>query len=349
MRNDRPPHLLAITVGFWTFDYGLAIAYVLGEGNPHAARILIQEALFLTEGVFYCMVMAALMERWRPPTIERRFVRGLIFIVVAAILSGFSAFLMEIFWGEEGSTLSRAILRGCGDAIYFLWLYSAWSGIYAALFLVRELHAQELRSASAISAALQAQNSMLRYQINPHFLFNTLNAIATLILDRKNDVAEEVVIKVSRFLRFSLEHGPEDRVSLQREIEAQQLYLSIERVRFGERFVFSTNIPDSLATALVPSLILQPLVENAVKYAVAPTTALVRVAIWAMEIGGMLHISVEDTGSVTPDSGAIGLGVGLTNVRARLSALYGPLGELACERIQPHGFRARLTMPLEYP
>jgi two-component system LytT family sensor kinase len=349
VRTERLPQIVIATAALWLFALVLLTGVSLSEGVEHMLDTLPLRAVMCVEGAGVCVLIVVVLRRLSARTPRLQFLCAGALVVAAALQSGLADDFAEQVMRHPRISPTAALSDAIGDAAFMVWIYLAWAGIYFALVLTRRLHAQELRSAQAAAATLQAQNSMLRYQINPHFLFNSLNAVATLIMDRKNDLAEQVVLSVSGFLRFSLEHGLQEKVTLRREIEAQYLYLSIERVRFGERFVFAAEIPDRLAGALVPSLILQPLVENAVKYAVAPTTALARVTIVAAEAMGRLQISVEDTGQGLPPTAAVGLGVGLSNVRARLAALYGAAGELHCEQLRPHGFRARLTLPLEFP
>src|SRR5262249_14416448 len=140
----------------------------------------------------------------------------------------------------------------------------------------------------------------LRYQINPHFLFNTLNALSSLILQGDNARAERMVLSLSNFLRVSLENAPGDRLTLAEELAAQRQYLAIEQERFGERLNLGVSVPADLQDALVPGLILQPLIENAVKYGVARTRRSVAVEITAEAQDGTLTVSVRD--DATPDT-----------------------------------------------
>ncbi len=111
---------------------------------------------------------------------------------------------------------------------------------------------------------------MLRYQLNPHFLFNTLNAISTLVLDGQNRIANLAVSRLSEFLRYTLDQDPMKKVTLRQELDALNLYLGIEKLRFGDRLKLEFDVDERSETALVPSLLLQPLVENSMKYAIAP-------------------------------------------------------------------------------
>src|SRR5690606_18654596 len=125
------------------------------------------------------------------------------------------------------------------------------------------------KSLRSEALAHEAQLRMLRYQLNPHFLFNTLNAISTLTLIKSTDQANAMVTKLSKFLRYSLDHDPLDTVDLAHEMNCLNLYLDIEKVRFEERLNLDVNIADDTVRALVPSMLLQPLIENSIKHAIA--------------------------------------------------------------------------------
>jgi two-component system LytT family sensor kinase len=189
---------------------------------------------------------------------------------------------------------------------------------------------------------------MLRYQLNPHFLFNTLNAISTLILDGRREDANGMVGALSGFLRYSLESDPEQKVTLDQEIRAAKRYLAIEQLRFGERLNVVIVVPDAAGAALVPSLILQSLIENAVKYAVSRSEEGGTIEITAHIDDAMLEITVADDGpgsvNYRPNKTG-GAGVGLANTRERLRVLYGAGHVFAIGNLQPHGTVARLRFP----
>jgi LytS/YehU family sensor histidine kinase len=190
---------------------------------------------------------------------------------------------------------------------------------------------------------------MLRYQLNPHFLFNTLNAISTLILDNQNRTANQAIARLSEFLRYTLDQDPMKKVSLRQEIEALDLYLGTERLRFGERLRLEYAIEERALPALVPSLLLQPLIENALKYAVSPRPQGGAVRIEGRVRAPFLELSVIDDGPGLQSSGCAPRerrGVGLTNTRERLEVLYGERGRFAVINGQP-GVRVELGLPLE--
>jgi signal transduction histidine kinase len=212
-----------------------------------------------------------------------------------------------------------------GNLLYFLWVFVAWSALYAGLAYAAEARDRERSLAQAEAAANQAQLTALRYQLNPHFLFNTLNTIAGLIELNRRREAEEMTLGLASFLRYSLAAGADQIVPLREEIEAEERYLSIERVRFPDRFEFRVDCPESLHQAQVPSLILQPLIENAMKYAVTPASRRVTLSLSARVVDGRLTLTVEDDGPGAHPRRRTepGLGIGLANVRRRLASLYG--------------------------
>jgi signal transduction histidine kinase len=193
----------------------------------------------------------------------------------------------------------------------------------------------------------EARLAALRFQLNPHFLFNTLNAISTLSAEAGAQQAEQMISRLSVFLRASLDTEPTELVQLSAELDMVEAYLAIEAVRFGDRLDVRYACEAGLTDALVPSFILQPLIENAVKYAVATTPTTVTITISATFSGATLLLAVEDTGPPHAGPTAPGTGVGLRNVAARLETLYGAAGSLEAA---PHdgGFRASLRMPLTW-
>src|SRR6266480_2971383 len=164
-----------------------------------------------------------------------------------------------------------------GGALSTTYLLLCWSVLYFGIKFYESQRKQEQAMLKAL--ALEAQLKMLRYQLNPHFLFNTLNAISTLILDNQNRKANHAVTRLSEFLRYTLDQGPMKKVTLRREIEALDLYLGTGLLRLGERLRLEYAIEEAALNALVPSLLLQPLLENSLKYAVS-----------AREQGGLVRI-----------------------------------------------------------
>lgn len=190
-----------------------------------------------------------------------------------------------------------------------------------------------------------AQLRALRYQLNPHLLFNTLNALSSLVLRGDNATAERVILNLCAFLRATLSADPERDVTLAEEIETQRLYLDVEQVRFPERLRVSIDIPPDLADVRLPSLLLQPLIENAVKYGVSRSTRPVTIHIHAERAGNLMHLTVADDGDA-PCGAPTGGGVGLRNVRARLHARFGDAADSRDGPCAGGGYCVVLRMPL---
>jgi two-component system LytT family sensor kinase len=228
------------------------------------------------------------------------------------------------------------------------YLMLCWIGLYFGAHYYESLQTQRVATLQASSLAQEAQLKMLRYQLNPHFLFNTLNAISTLILDNRNSVANSAVTGLSEFLRYTLDQDPMKKVTLAQEVDALNLYLNIEKMRFGERLKLEYAIDAGASNMLMPSLLLQPLIENAIKYAVSPREQGGKIRIGAHVTGGMLQLEVADDGPGMVDATRIanGRGVGIRNTRERLQVLYGDRGRVSVSNTEP-GLRVALTLPAE--
>ncbi len=237
-----------------------------------------------------------------------------------------------------------------GGVLGSFYILLCWTGLYFGIKYYQRLQDQTEQTLKATAAAHQAQLKMLRYQLNPHFLFNTLNAISTLILDGRNELANLSVTRLSRFLRYTLDNDPMKRVSLRKELEALDLYLEIERVRFGDRLTINREIENAALDALVPSLILQPLIENAIKYAVTPREEGGVLKITARVHGGNLLLTLADDGPGLGAKAADGngeKGVGLRNTRERLRQLYGERQAFTLAPNDPRGLVATINIPCE--
>ena len=193
---------------------------------------------------------------------------------------------------------------------------------------------------------------MLRYQLNPHFLFNTLNAISTLVLSKATDQANEMVTKLSKFLRYSLDHSPLDRVTLAHELETSKLYLDIEIVRFAERLKLQFEVAENAQSALVPTMLLQPIIENSIKHGITKVESGGTILIKASKNGGLLTLEVADDGPGLPEEDAearlsLSKGVGISNIRNRLKEIYGSNHELTFANAVPNGLKVTVTIPYE--
>jgi two-component system LytT family sensor kinase len=234
-----------------------------------------------------------------------------------------------------------------GGALSSAYLLLCWAGLYFGIRYYESLQYQREAALKAAALAQEAQLKMLRYQLNPHFLFNTLNAISTLILDNQNQTANRAVTRLADFLRYTLDQDPMKKVTLRQELQALELYLGTERLRFGDRLRLFYDVSERALDALVPSLLLQPLIENALKYAVAPREGGGTLRIEGHNKGAMLEIVVSDDGpGILEEAKIDSRGVGLRNTRERLAVLY---GEQHCfKALNGHpGLRIEMAFPSE--
>ena len=233
-------------------------------------------------------------------------------------------------------------------AISRYFFVACWATLYLAISFASEVRVAERRASRFAQAAQQAELRSLRYQVNPHFLFNTLNSLSTLVLRERPDEAEAMILNLSNFYRTSLSGDPLDDVTLEEEVELQRLYLKIEEVRFPKRLRTEIDIPQDVEDCCVPGLILQPLVENAIKYGVSRATRPVTIKISAREQNGYLFITISDDGDVIPEDEDSGSGIGLANVRDRLDTRFSSDAHLRTEKHDGGGFTAVISMPVTH-
>jgi LytS/YehU family sensor histidine kinase len=227
--------------------------------------------------------------------------------------------------------------------ISFSWLYGLLGSVYVILETNAVMRERELQLMEARALAQTAQLTALRLQLNPHFLFNTLNAISSLIVTGRNRQGEAMLSKLCDFLRTALAADGSGTTSLGEELDVLQTYLGIEAIRFGDRLTVEFECPDELMDVPVPNFILQPLVENAIKHAVAPTSKPVVIRVGARREDNHLILSVSDNGGGGPATH--GTGVGLSNTQRRLEVVYGGKARLDT-MVHDQGFIAIVRIPL---
>ncbi|WP_370178084.1 sensor histidine kinase [Alteriqipengyuania sp.] len=266
------------------------------------------------------------------------------------------AWVAGLYFSDRETTLTQLFL------LYLpieLPLLGGWTGLYYAINYFLQLEAQADRLERLEAQATSAQLAMLRYQLNPHFLFNTLNSISTLVLLKETVPANAMLTRLSRFLRHTLISQPGGTVTVEQEVETLKLYLDIERMRFEERLQTEFDISEEAAEGILPSLLLQPLIENAIKYAVSPLEEGAKISLSAQISGTRLRLVVSDTGpglkdpvdatrtslptSASPDS----TGVGLANIRDRLAQAYGTDHLFEIRSPVDGGFTVVIEIPFE--
>jgi len=328
LANGQPPDLLVLILV--TTITGFSISLILSV----IYRQLIRQRPLVTWGV-----------------------TALVLVVAVLLHASIDAWVQGIYYA--GSRETTFVQRLIGLLYLPLTLLGGWSALYYAInfFLTVEQQADRLERLEAQATA--AQLAMLRYQLNPHFLFNTLNSISTLVLLKQTEPANAMLTRLSSFLRHTLIAEPGSQVTLAQEIETLQLYLDIERMRFEERLRTHFAIEEAALKAQLPAMLLQPLVENAIKYAVSPQEEGARISLSARVIGDRLRLMVEDTGPGADDPARFGradsgdlasgrpvsTGVGLANIRNRLIQAYGENQRFETSSQPGGGFTVLIEIP----
>lgn len=282
---------------------------------------------------------------------------------IATALVG--SFLASLIWlgakaligsTDVGSAVDLTDYGLVSITIFFPFTYAfilMWSVLYFCFKYYQLFQLEKTKSLRSEALAHEAQLRMLRYQLNPHFLFNTLNAISTLVLLKDTETANSMLTKLSQFLRYSLDNDPLEQVALSYELSSVRLYLDIEKVRFEERMQVEVDIAPEAEQALVPSMLLQPLIENAIKHAIARSEEGGCIRIAACKKGDKLIIQVEDDGPGIEDINALNGnqngpgGVGLKNIRNRLKEVYGSAHSLTFSSSSPQGCLVTVVIPYE--
>src|SRR3954469_2766180 len=243
----------------------------------------------------------------------------------------------------------QRVIRLIADGLVtWYFFFAAWASFYIAMSSANRLRTAERRLSRAEREAQSAQLRALRYQVNPHFLFNTLNSLSSLVMARRDEEAERMIVNLSTFFRSSLTLDPSSDVTLDEELQFQRLYLDIETLRFPNRLKARIDVPRDLGSARPPPLVPQPLVENAIKHGVARTAEPVLLTIAAREEDSRLILTVQnDRGPASAAADESGTGVGLANVCERLAARFGRGAECEAAPLPGGGFRVTLSMPLE--
>ena len=343
--DPRRNALALFTAGLWVATCVILTLQYWGAKPTHIVELQLRRVAMCLFGAGLCWGMAVLLDRARRHAITRRaLIAGVLSVVACVIYAWTNHYLFYVFrpwWGRQMSIWY--LLDTCRVAF---GSFLAWAAVYLAIASEREA-AREHRDAVQTERLLaEARHRMLRYQLDPHFMFNTLNALSALILQGDGERAERMVLALSRFLRISLDQRQRDRIPLIEDVAALREYVAIEEVRFGDRLQFREALAPEVETALIPTLLFQPLVENAIKHGVARTTGAVTVAVAARREGETLVVSVEDDAQTTV-AATVRLGIGLGNLEQRLEAAYPGRNRMTFGALHPHGFRVELRLPLD--
>lgn len=319
-----------------------------GIANAMGLFFIVPTALTTATGYSLTLLMAAAYRRLinQKPVIT--WTASIIIVLLAsAAFSTIEVWAHATFYRQDTAPEGAQFL---GAILLDFALLAAWSALYYGInfyiMLEEKIDQMERLEVQASSAQL----AMLRYQLNPHFLFNTLNSISTLVLLKQTERANAMLSRLSSFLRYTLINEATAQVTLAQEIETLKLYLEIEKMRFEDRLRPAFNIDPSVERARLPSLLLQPLVENAIKYAVTPKEEGADITVEAKRIGDHVEISVSDTGPAWNEGAAHPVqstGVGLANIRDRLAQAYGTDHRLDIQSDPQGGFSVIIEIPFQ--
>ena len=338
---------------FWILQCGGWGAYLLlralsGLANSMGIAFILPAVIVTATGFSLTLLMAAAYRRII--TMRPVYVWTLTPIILAGTSALFS--VLEVWahatfyqpgWRPQGIEFLGAILLDFS-------VLGAWTGLYFGINYYLLLAEQSERMVNVARQANSAQLEMLRYQLNPHFLFNTLNSISTLVLLKQTERANAMLSRLASFLRYSLVGEREGLATVAQEAEALKLYLDIERTRFEDRLRTRFDIAPDVMTARLPSLLLQPIVENAIKYAVTPSENGADIIIDARRMGDRLVLTIADTGPGLAgtvggeDSGTQG---GLATIRDRLAQAYGADHRFELAENSPQGLIVLIDIPYQ--
>jgi len=310
---------------------------------------LVPRAISCGTGALISLGILAIQHKLRPYSMTTRsFAAVGLALGGTALLAGLNFPIFLPFIPDEVKSSSPFWMGYLFDFLTRFWIFVSISGIILAFSYLADIRAREERISALQALAQSAQLRALRNQLNPHFLFNSLNSIAGLISKDRGGKAEAMTENLADFLRLSLVLDPQQLITLREELRLQDLYLSIEQVRFPDRLKVSFDVPDQLQGALVPSLIAQPLIENSVKHAVAHSTEAVELRIAATASEDLLELVIEDSGGNAPNGSPKGGHLGLNNISERLAVHYGSDARLEAGPTPTGGFRNLISLPLRF-
>lgn len=343
--------------GVGLFDAAQSVFSMRAEGMHHA-WVKLFVTLFLTwlPWALATPVVLRLGRRYPPSQLRPSstwFVHLAACLAIDLAMSALSAGLEVL--------LNPFAVSGGPAPFSHLFLYKVENGLLSSLILYAGILAvgyvidsrerlvkQQIETAQLNEQLSKAQLNALRRQVEPHFLFNTLNAIAGLIREERNDAAVNMIVGLSDFLRRVTQDSDRQQVPLEEEMEFLRRYLEIQKVRFADRLQVSVNVPQELLPVQVPSLLLQPIVENAVKHGIAKRAQGGAIRVSASRENGFLTISVYNDGpTLTADLQANQTGVGMQNLRTRLQHLYGSKFGLHMQNQKPDGVEVSVSVPFK--
>jgi len=348
-------HIGSAWLAIAVFDASQTVFVMRAEGMHHAwTTLFIVRTLSWLVWALATPWVAGLMQRFPIPSknLLPWCMHGLACLTIGVLSATWGAALESAFdpWlTQPGPAPFAAIWRGIflgsllGDAILY-------GGILAfqAVFSTRERLARQQADAARLNELLaQSQLAALRQQLEPHFMFNSLNAITGLIRQARNDDAVSMIALMGDLLRRVTDRSERQFVPLEEEASFLRKYLDIQSLRFGDRLRYHIEIPELLKNSMVPDMILQPLVENAIRHGIATRARIGEVRVAAVRAGAVLTLSVYNDGPELRHDYLTGTGIGVSNARRRLAALYGDAAALTLENRASTGVLASISLPYD--
>jgi two-component system LytT family sensor kinase len=355
VRSTRWLWIAAIWCAGGLFDASQTVLFMHAIGKQHAWLIFGTELLSWLPWMLTTPFVISLAERhaiFRGTTIRTAAVHLAAFGIISLVAEAWFSVLQMLFnpwdYPQRPTFMDAWRTSFLFQILTFLIVYALILTFTYAME-ARERMARQMMETSRLSAELsKAQLAALRQQIEPHFMFNTLHSITGLVRDNKSDAAVSMIVGLSEFLRRALEDSHRSQVTLEEEVEYLQRYLDIQKVRFGDRLQVKVGIPAELLRAQVPNLLLQPLVENAIKHGIARRAAGGTVRVAAAYRDGKLHLSIYNDGPDYPSEGqATRTGVGISNLRTRLQILHGNESDLKLNHTDTGAVEVVVSLPLK--
>ncbi len=349
MSQARWPEAIALTVSLWLFVLMLFLPIIIAKYEGESWSSVALDCSTIPVSILLAMPMFAIFRNTVHWELRSRVVVMVATVIlIAAVNTAYDIVFQTIIasrFERVFETLGTDFSRAYPSLLNYILVFGVNMTLFQVSFARRAALKQELRLSQALAKAQEAQLAALRYQLNPHFLFNSLNSISALIVTKRNSEAELMTDKLSSFLRSSLNADPGELIPLDEELSLTEEYLDIEAVRFGARLDIDVDCTPGACAALIPSFLVQPLVENAIKHGVARSKEQTQIKITGVVEDGQLLIRVAN--DVTDDlamPSAPSSGVGLANVRQRLEAVYGKAASLNAGREDGH-YVATISLP----
>jgi two-component system LytT family sensor kinase len=347
LRNVMRGSAIRLCAVLWLFGYALVVIGAMVEGRLANGMMIVANIPLLLLGIAQSVALSILLDRLESRAVRTRWA----VMALAGLIAGLIQTAADDAWLR---LLALTLVPSWQDwavsyqpqRLAFIFLLYCWT-MYLSVALVWAARANDVayinraRAVAFADSASRAEAAALRLQLNPHFLFNTLNGITSLVVQGKGAQAEEMLGRLADFLRAALLSEPEAMIPLSQEIETLCAYLDIERARFGERLQIEITIDPAVADVMLPNFLLQPIVENAVKYGVANGSGPSSIRIEAKRTGDVVRIATVNAGAPGRSSGH---GIGLNNVLRRLRLHYGGNGVIEHGAIVD-GYRVAIDIP----